>query len=80
MERDKEMTTGSESIYKVTLYMTPCQWDRMSTWSAQYVEDTWMMLIHKGEAQEDYEGERERMRLTDVQMGKTGVKVYETNT
>ena len=78
MDSDMEMSNTDEAIYKVTLFMTPCQWNRLSTWSALHPEDSWIMLLHESDARVDYEEERKRMLITDVQMCKTGVKVYET--
>jgi hypothetical protein len=66
VDSDIEMSTAGESIYKVTLYMTPCQWNRLSAWSALHPEDSWIMLLHESDARVDYEEERKRIVTLDV--------------
>lgn len=51
----------SENIYKVELYLTPEQWDRLSKWSLTQPmcpddpeEGAWLGLFHHGNAREEY--------------------------
>ena len=46
----KEM---SEPVYKLTLYMSPSQWDNLSRWSAS-IESPWLYLLHEVNKNEEY--------------------------
>lgn len=47
------MLRQSEPVYKITAYMTPSQWNRMSEWSAthykgsEHEQSPWLYMIHE---------------------------------
>jgi hypothetical protein len=56
MDQQKQMC---QPIYKVTMYMTPEQWESLSIWSAPHASALdpkcpWLLLIHDGDKREEY--------------------------
>lgn len=49
-------TSADDQIYKLTIFLTPAQWDVLSLWSAQLhpKQSPWLHLEHRHDAANEY--------------------------
>ena len=70
---------SDDAIYKVTMFMTPQQWDRLSAWSAPlagnatHQNEPWLMLFHEADMRDEYNAMKKAQAALRM-----GTIVYET--
>ena len=57
-DAQKRVSDIPPDVVRVTLFMTPSQWDRMSAWNisqSEKDEDTWLYMMHETDRAQAYE-------------------------
>ena len=50
---------NTDHVFKVTLHMTPSQWNSMSQWSASIPESPWLCMMHETNKNAEYAQSKE---------------------